>query len=336
MSPIDSKMPEKTPEEQLKVLKTRLSSIKGRLTIFKTYLDTLSVQQNISPLETKQLSMKLSRMQSLYSDFDEVQSQIEILSDSNQANELTVRDNFEQEFDSNISIAQDILEVNSPSRDALNNTGCSLQCHYEASDVLGFKLPVIKIQNFDGSSFKWLEFKETYISLIHENTKIKNVHKFHYLLSYLEGEAARVLSNLEVSDSNYSEAWQLLCKRYDNKRQLINNHLKALFSIESVRETDKSLRFIVDHVTKNLRALCTLGLPAERWDVLIIYMVSSKLDSDTCYKWEEHRNMLPEIPTLNDLFDFLKARADVLETVHRQKHDKSRHLPHPPAPKPQT
>lgn len=331
-------MAEKTPEVQLKILKIRRGSIKGRLTKFRTYLDSLSAQANISITDTKQLSMKLSRMQSLYSDFDEVQSQIEVLSDPDQASELIVRDTFEQDFDSNILIAQDILDANSSFKDALSNTGCSSHCHqHEASDVLGFKLPVIKIQNFDGSSFKWLEFKETYVSLIHDNTKIKNVHKFHYLLSYLEGEAARVLSNLEVSETNYSEAWQLLCKRYDNKPQLINNHLKALFSIESVRETDKSLRFIVDHVTKNLRALCTLGLPADQWDVLIIYMVSSKLDSSTCFKWEEHKNTLSEIPTLNDFFDFLKARANVLETVHRQKHDKSRYLPAlPTVPKPQS
>lgn len=327
---------EMSVEDELKMLKARRGSIKGRLTKFKSYLDSLTVLETVSSLETKQLSMKISRMQSLFTNFDEVQGQIEILSELDQAEELSNRDKFEQEFDTNLSIAQDFLEANSPPRDSLNNTNCSLQCHHDNSDVLGFRLPVIKIQNFDGSCFKWLEFKETYTSLVHNNAKIQNIHKFHYLLSYLEGEAARVLCNLEVSDSNYSEAWQLLCKRYDNKRQLINNHLKALFSIESVRETDKSLRFIVDHITKNLRALCTLGLPADKWDVLIIYMVSSKLDGSTCYKWEEHRNTLPEIPTLNDFFDFLIARADVLETVYRQRHDKTKNLPPPPQSKPQT
>lgn len=40
-------------------------------------------------------------------------------------------------------------------------------------------------------------------------------------------------------------------KRFGNKIQLINNHLKALFNIEAEREIDKSLRFIVDHVNKN-------------------------------------------------------------------------------------
>ncbi|XP_073941239.1 uncharacterized protein [Choristoneura fumiferana] len=333
--PSDGKQDEK--------LKLKRSSIKGRLTKFKNYLDTVTTLENICPLEINKLSMKLSRLQALYSDFDEVQGQIEILEESDQAEELNVRDSIEHEFDTCISIAQDFIETNSPvkeqnspQRPSSAASSYKSQCEHDNCDTLGFRLPVIKIPNFDGSCFKWLEFKETYISLVHENNKIKNIHKFHYLLSYLEGEAARVLCNLEVTGANYSEAWQLLTKRYDNKRQLINNHLKALFGVDSVRETDKSLRFIVDHVTKNLRALCTLGLPTNQWDALIIYMIATKLDNSTCLKWEEHRTNLPEIPSLEQFFDFLKNRANVLETVNRQRHDKSKMLLPTPQPKVQT
>lgn len=236
-----------------------------------------------------------------------------------------------------ISVANKIIKDQSSSNES---TQANHSCHHnEDYSVLGFKLPVIKIPNFDGTYYKWLEFKETFYSLVHNNERIKNIHKFHYLNSYLEGEAARVICNLEISDQNYSQAWQLLCERFDNKRQLINNHLNSLCNFESVRETNKSLRFIIDHVTKNLRALSSLGLPTESWDVLIIHLVTAKLDNPTYLKWEEHRNSIADLPTLDDFFSFLKNRADVLESIHRNKldkQDKTRNIASNSQPKMQT
>ncbi|XP_013178825.1 PREDICTED: uncharacterized protein LOC106125954, partial [Papilio xuthus] len=313
-------MSTETESRELKVLNIKRSNIKGRLTKFKNFIDNLKTSESFSDVELTELAMKLSRIEALFIEFEELQNQIEFLNISNQEIELTTRDIFEQDFDHYISLAQNMIKTYSTSK----STNCDIHSnssnhsnnscrHNDNYETLGFKLPIIKIPSFDGTYFKWLEFKETFSSLVHENSKIKNIHKFHYLNSYLEGEAARVISNLEVSDQNYSQAWQLLCERFDNKRQLINNHLKSLFNFEYVRETDKSLRFITDHITKNLRALSTLGLPTDKWDVLIIYIVTEKLDSATSFKWEEHRNSLSDIPTLSDFFTFLRKRADILE-----------------------
>ncbi|XP_048483606.1 uncharacterized protein LOC125489951 [Plutella xylostella] len=315
-------------EDKLKELLIKRSSIRGRVTKFKNSVDLLTTE-SISSIELSKLSMKITKFEALFNEFDELQGEIEILNELNLSSELATRDLIEQDFYQAIAVAQNIVQTKSPSKqeDNVSNPSCSAnsQCHHQPDETLGFKLPIIKIPNFDGTYYKWMEFKETFTSLIHDNEKIKNIHKFHYLNSYLEGEASRVICNLEVNDLNYVKAWQLLCERFDNKRQLINNHLKSLLSFESVRETDKSLRFIIDHVSKNLRALSTLGLPTDKWDMLIIFMVSAKLDPSTFFKWEENRNTLPDIPTLEQFFQFLKNRADVLETVQRSRqHDRSK------------
>lgn len=315
-------------DNKLKELNTKRGSIKGRVTKFSNYLDTVLSLQTVSDVEMNKLAMKLTRIEALFIEFDELQSQIEMLNESNLETELITRDLIEQEFDNCISLSQNFLQSQRPPSkkdqtdisSCAHSNGCNHHSHDDC-DNLGFKLPIIKIPNFDGTYYKWLEFKEIYCSLIHDNPKIKNIHKFHYLCSYLEGEASRVICNLEASDKNYNEAWALLCNRFDNKRQLINNHLKSSLNFESTKETDRSLRFIIDHVTKNLRALSTLGLPTEQWDVLIIYILTTKLDTSTNFKWEEHRNSLSEIPSLNDFFSFLKNRADVFETVNRAKSD---------------
>nr|XP_049696300.1 uncharacterized protein LOC126054500 [Helicoverpa armigera] len=311
---------------KLKELITKRGSIRGRVTKFKSTLDSLALVESISKLEVDKLALKLSKIETLFVEFDEVQNLIEVSNEEAQSSELVTRDLIENDFYHCIATAQNLISKHSKVEDNENqsqNKSSVATCHHhdQSCNALGFKLPVIKIPNFDGTYFKWLEFKETFVSLVHNNNKIENIHKYHYLQSYLEGEAARVIANLEVSHNNYSEAWKLLCERYDNKRQLINNHLKSLFNFNSIQENDKSLRYVIDHVTKNLRALNSLGLPTDKWDVLIIYFIAGKLSSSSYFKWEEHINSLSDIPSLKDFFSFLKRRADVLETVYRHKHD---------------
>ncbi|CAG9132665.1 unnamed protein product, partial [Plutella xylostella] len=62
---------------------------------------------------------------------------------------------------------------------------------------------------------------------------------------------------------------------------------------------------------------------SEHWDILIIHMVTSKLDSHTMRDWETERNHIKSIPTLEEFNSFLKNRADLLETMEEaqsQKH----------------
>ncbi|XP_073951812.1 uncharacterized protein [Choristoneura fumiferana] len=300
---------------------TRIS-IKGRITKFKNFVNSLKEADGISSEQMSELSLRLERFRAMFTQFEQVQTEIEIADPTSMDSELDVREEIEHDFFTLIGTAQNIVDQNA---EKFNSPSVSSEPHRSHDNDLNFRLPIIKIANFDGSYFKWLEFRDTFDSLIHSSESIQPIHKFHYLNSYLEGEAAQVLSNLEVTNSNYAEAWRLLCERYNNKRQLISNHLNSLFNLQSIgRESAKSLRFLVDHVSKNLRALNTLGQPTDKWDTLIIYMVSAKLDINTTLKWEEHKGTYrdEEMPTLADFNIFLKNRADVLESVQRHKSDK--------------
>ncbi|XP_052737845.1 uncharacterized protein LOC128198133 isoform X3 [Bicyclus anynana] len=314
---------------EYKSLNLKRASIKGRVTKFTNQLDDLKGYK-LTPTEINVLNQRLAKIEALFVEFDGVQNQIECLDEDNLSSELDTREAIEQTFHTSIAAAQMIISEHTTSKKlsaSFNVSHSSAIADEDDHEVIGFRLPVIKINNFDGTYYKWLEFRDTFSSLIHNNSRIKNVHKFHYLNSYLEGEAARVISNIEVTDNNYPDAWNLLCERYSNVRQLINNHIKMLFNIEQARESDKSLRFIVDHVTKNLRALSTLKQPTEHWDSLIIYLVSAKLDNNTRFKWEEfiQNNVnYSEMPTLEMFLNFLKGRADVLESVFRSKQDSSK------------
>ncbi|XP_047543273.1 uncharacterized protein LOC125075609 [Vanessa atalanta] len=178
------------------------------------------------------------------------------------------------------------------------------------------KLPTIQLPKFGGRYEDWLEFRDTFVSLIHENQGIVDIQKFHYLRASLEGGAAQVIRSIGFSSCNYKIAWDLLCDRYNNERLLIQNHVQSMFVIEPLkRESALGIRSIIDIFSKNLRSLHTLGESTMHWDTLIIYLMNSKLDPKTSRDWEERKSTLNKI-TLNDFMSFLKNKADLLETIH--------------------
>ncbi|XP_045458277.1 uncharacterized protein LOC123668590 [Melitaea cinxia] len=319
-------MPE-TEMSGLKELLKKRSTIKGRLTKFREYITVLNQIKpaDLTGAQVKEISLRLTKFQELFTSFDELQDQIELLS-TDQDEQIRERDFIESQFYSLISTAQEIIDSISQSRDRAEgsvNSKPSGTCSHALNTI---KLPTIKLPNFDGNYLKWLEFRDTFDSLINSNDTIPTINKFHYLRSALEGSATVVIKSIEFTSANYRVAWDLLCERYNNKNILINNHLKALFNIEPItRESYKALRYLIDQVSKNLRALGTLGLPTEQWDVLVIFMMSSKLDINTNRKWEEYKGNLSDLPTLLEFKTFLRNRADVLETTQGTRSDKHTH-----------
>jgi hypothetical protein len=71
------------------------------------------------------------------------------------------------------------------------------------------RLPKIDIPKFNGQYDNWLEFRDTFSALIHNNTSVAEITKFQYLRSFLVGDAAQVIKSLELSAENYGAAWQL-------------------------------------------------------------------------------------------------------------------------------
>lgn len=303
----------------LKDLIQQRGNIRGRLTLFEKYISPLLEITSLSErnkLINNELTLRLTKLQELSDNFDDVQSQIESL-DPDMFKQLAEREETENKFFHFIGLAQELLDAFNSSK---SKQGDEASCYGSTKSCANnIKLPPLKLPPFDGDSNKWLEFRDMYLSLIHNNENIDDISKFHYLKTYLEGSAKAVINSVNVSGNNYQIAWSLLCDRYNNKRLLINEHIKCLFSIEALsRESDRGLRNLVDTISKNLSSLKVLGEPIEKWDTLIIYLGSAKLDSATARSWEEFRSTL-ETPTLEQFFNFLRQRATVLETVYATK-----------------
>lgn len=294
--------------EEKELIKKR-GSIKGRLTAFGTYLLALDVS-TMNSSEARELQLRIGKIESLYDQYDEVQLKLECHCENIEL-QINERNDFEKQYYKLLSDAQETLETYKKSQEGENISNAR-------SNQRLVKLPTIQLPKFGGSYENWLEFRDTFSSLIHNNDDIDEINKFHYLRASLMGSAAVVIQSFDFSAKNYSIAWNLLCERFDNKRLLIQNHVSSLFNIEPItKESSVNLKRVIDTLNKNLRALESLGEPVEYWDTLLIYIVMHKLDAKTYREWEQIKNNIPKDKpiNLNSFIEFMRNRADLIETI---------------------
>ncbi|KAJ8944541.1 hypothetical protein NQ318_009704 [Aromia moschata] len=246
---------------------------KGNLTRFKNFLDNLDAN-NPDLLE---LEVRLKKLDLCWQAFCDIQLEIDILDDNPNDHEQE-RQTFENDYFKYEAMARRLLNPQVGS--IVGEPGAN--SNSLVNEKFNIKLPTINLPVFDGSYENWLYFKDTFNSIVHANKAISDVQKFHYLRSCLKGEATDLIKSLEVSSANYNAAWQLINDRYENKNLLVNNHVKALFNLPAVsKESHVFLRSLLDKLNNHLRALRVLEQPVDKWDVLIIYMVTNKLDNIT-------------------------------------------------------
>ncbi|KAL1446479.1 hypothetical protein WDU94_006614 [Cyamophila willieti] len=174
------------------------------------------------------------------------------------------------------------------------------------------KLPPIELPSFRGDSDQWLPFKDTFCALVQDNEFLTDVQKLHYLKSSLKGEALGLVSSLSSSGQNYNIAWTLLRDHYENKRLIINDHLKAILEVPAVGpQTSKGFSLLSNEVRKNLKAIEALGISVEGWDPLLVYILSNKVDRDTQRDWETSISSNVGMPSVQDLLDFLLKKGKV-------------------------
>lgn len=303
-------------DSDLRDLNKKRGNLRCRLTNFSKYVNSLD-KASLTEEQILELQLRVTNAEQIFTEFQEIQSQIEeIANETELLSQLEVRDSIESQYFAIISLAKCIYTKREVS------STCSQKCTHNTNN-LPIKLPTISLPSFDGSYENWLEYRDTFVSLIHNATEINTIQKYHYLRSSLKGSALQVIKSLEFSSNNYQIAWDLLTNRYDNNRLLINNHVKSLFTLQTItKESPVQLRKLVDSVLKNLRSLKIMGEPTDYWDTLVIYLIVSKLDSTTCKEWENKKSTFGKDTkvTLNDLLQFLKDRSDVLDMVQAQGH----------------
>ena len=314
-------------DAQISDLKKQRGNIKRLLTNFETLLNSINSETD---LETLDLESRSQRHSELWDRFDTIQSRLETLTDPSEAsNHEGERTSFEDRFYTVSGLAKKYLKkisniplitsVDSSSQfNLLNPEGNSSRGEISNRILTHFELPKLQTPTFYGTFDTWLNFHDSFKSMCHDNPSIPPIQKFLYLKACLKNEAAEVISSLETSNDNYFVAWELLKARFDNRKFIVESHVKALFDIPVISK-EFSIRSLLDNLQKRIRALRALDQPVDHWDTLLIFIIKDKLNNYIRERWEESVGST-KVPLLKDMLDFLERRAllENTQSVHRQ------------------
>lgn len=251
-------------------LKKRRETILSELNDFKQFIDSYNVQTSEY---IEQLEIRLDGTQDLWNNFDCIQVEIEDISD---VDESSHRKDFRKTFFDTVGVARHKWkqhnqrnQTNTPPGSHVSNT---------STDSNLIRLPKFDLPTFEGNYESWLGFHDVFKSVIHDRTDLPEIQKLHYLRSCLKGEAATVIKSLDTSSDSYAEAWTLLNERYNNKRVIIFNHLRALLKFPPIaKESAQALRQLLDHINSHVRALKALEEKVDGCKSLFIYLMTEKI-----------------------------------------------------------
>ena len=141
------------------------------------------------------------------------------------------------------------------------------------------KLPKLSLPTFDGKVEKWLLFWESFDACVHRSD-LPDVQKLSYLRSLLKGEAAKSVEGLALTAANYSDAVDILTKRYGRPEKLVFMHIQSLLGLKEL-----DLVALQDSLLSHIRSLEALGVSGDKYGVILTPLVLSKLPEDVRMEW---------------------------------------------------
>ncbi|XP_055605188.1 uncharacterized protein LOC129753394 [Uranotaenia lowii] len=287
--------------------------------------------QNYNPERDEcQISSRLEALEPVYGEFHEVRSKIEMIvyeSEEKKAKELygDAKDEAEaQREEENDELLLSFEDRFFRLKGALTKLQLRRQQLSKANEISNhqhvtvgsrIKLPEIRLPSFSGNLSEWVSFRDSFRTLIHNNEQLAPMEKFTYLKSSLSSEALKEILSIELSDANYSVAWEILTERYENKKLIVKTYLDALFCLEPIRkEGYESINNLITEFEKNLMMLQKVGEDTDGWSTILAHMLCSRLDSVTLRNWETQHNS-KEVPKYEDMRKFLRNYCSVLQSV---------------------
>jgi hypothetical protein len=193
----------------------------------------------------------------------------------------------------------------------VDSDGSSLRSNM--SNVKLVRLPEIPLPTFHGDIFKWLTFRDRFISMVDQRPNINDIDKFYYLTGCLKDNALEAISGIPVSGENYKLAWSTLTARFDRPRLVASSLIDKLLSApKASTETLSDLHKFLLVFDEGVSVLDSMKLP-DLGDFILFSVASRCLPSYSIKLFESQ--LSNGFPTVRDLLAFVKSRINVLECV---------------------
>ncbi|XP_046141752.1 uncharacterized protein LOC123987798 [Osmia bicornis bicornis] len=177
-------------------------------------------------------------------------------------------------------------------------------------------LPKLHLPTASGDLEEWESFRDRFHAMIVGNKHLPQVSKLQYLLSCVTREPLDMMPNIAITDANFQIAWDLLTRRYENKRRLITAHVQSLLNLpRAVTESQTALSEVRARANMGIQALRNLGCAVDSWDAILVCLIVNCLDKHTRRAWELQLGNSTEFQNVNELDNFLETRIRSLESI---------------------
>ncbi|XP_058790948.1 uncharacterized protein LOC131664098 [Phymastichus coffea] len=174
------------------------------------------------------------------------------------------------------------------SEDRASTSNVSLTAADHGTDFPLSKLPRLELPTFSGKPEDWEAFRDLFVDLVHDNATLGDATKINYLKTNVKGPAEEALRSFRSIASNYKQAWDALCRRYDQSKLRVRDHLAALVNLRPLmKETPEGLQSLMDELNRCRTQLERLNQPIQTWDAWFVFMGMRALDSVIKRAWEE-------------------------------------------------
>ncbi|KYN27913.1 hypothetical protein ALC57_02678 [Trachymyrmex cornetzi] len=263
--------------DKIKILIQKRTSVKSQITSLNNILDK-------GELDHIAVRFRMNRLTELYRAFEDHNDELAVLdSDERHQTEFT---NLQDRYYSlasrveTITRAADVAESStSTSTGESRNSDATLSTSVKKRRI---KLPDAHLPTFDGKYESWLSFKNTFHNMIGSQTDLSEIDKLHYLKSALTGEAASKIRIFEIDGINYSKAWELLERAYE----------------------------------QHVASLSALGVSVG--SEVVVHTLESKLPKSALERWETSLDR-DEFPKLEFMYEFLYKSAVCASKRERAK-----------------
>nr|XP_029734311.1 uncharacterized protein LOC115269623 [Aedes albopictus] len=300
-------------ERRIKALKLRLKSLMTSLNLNKVFVENFD-----EATQADEVPVRLENLAKLWSDYSMMQTELESLVDE-EAFEIHLKER--STVESTYYRIKGFLLANNK---AIINQQLPSPTHSEPqslSSASQVRLPDVKLPVFDGRVENWLNFHDLYTSLVHSAAGLSNIQKFYYLRSSLSNAALQLIQTIPISANNYPVAWKLLVDHFQNPARLKQTYVDSLFDFYPLkRESAAELHSLAEKFEANVKVLQQLGERTEFWDVLLIRLLSTRLDSTTRRDWEEFASSKGTV-IFKDLLAFIQRRVTVLQSIQAKVGD---------------
>lgn len=310
--------------QDLKKLIRNRGTIKQKLSGVEKFINKIKTTVSDNKPSLNDVELRFKDSSALLQDFDNIQSIIESLCEENDLDShFKERENFQDRYYSTqdflstyIKSECNIENVSNIQSDTQDNNSANSRNNFDSlHNVL---LPKLKLPSFSGNFEQWLNFKLSFISIIDSNANLTDLQKFQFLKASLEGYASRFVEGFEGLKKPYEQSWHNLCNKFDKKQFLLDTHFQQLLNVSQLnKENFYNFNIMLDQITKHVSAIESMKLNSKiLFDSLIIHLLSGKFDKVSLREWKE-LEYDGDLPTLNEFQEFIKNKADLLQSLEQ-------------------